>query len=182
MKRAIIITTVLVAVVALAAIPAFAQKGNGRGQRGGGMGMGPGPGMGMGMGPGMGVGLLLRFPEMAEQAGVTDEQLEKLEDVMQKHQHEMIDTRDAMQDAKDDLDDLLKADTLDESAINKATQNLADAHAKMLKQRTSHMIEIRNIFSAAQLKKIDELAQDNRQMRRNNRRQRIRSTVTDPWQ
>ena len=180
MKRAIIISTVLVAVLALTVLPAMAQRGQGRGQ-GRGMGMGPGLGMGMGMGPGLGIGIILRNPDLAAQAGVTDEQLEKLDDLMKKHQHDMIDARDEVDDARDDLDELMTRDNLDQKAISAATKKLNDAHAKMLQLRTSHMLEIRQVLSADQIKKIQELAQDKRQIRRSNRRQRIRNTVADPW-
>jgi Spy/CpxP family protein refolding chaperone len=181
MKRTIIISTVILAVVALTVLPAMAQRGNGRGQRGGG-GMGHGLGMGMGMGPGMGIGVLLRHPDMAQEAGVTDEQMEKLGDLMKKHQHDMIDGRDEVQDAKAELDDLMAQENLDTKAIDKATQDFSDAQGKMLKLRTNHMIEIREILSAEQIKKIDELAKDKRALRRSNRRERVRKTVGDPWE
>ncbi len=178
MKRTIIISTVILAVVALTVLPAMAQRGNGRGQRMGGMG----PGMGIGMGSGMGIGVLLRHPEMAKEAGVTDDQMEKLGDLMKKHQHDMIDGRDEVQDAKAELDELLAQENLDTKAIDKATQDFSNVQGKMLKLRTNHMMEIREILSAEQIQKIDELAQDKRALRRSNRRQRVRKTVVDPWE
>ncbi len=71
--------TVLVAVVLLSVI-ASAQPGQGGGGRGRGPGGGPG-----GPEPGAGIGMLLRNSDVKEQLGLTDEQSQKIEKIIEEN-------------------------------------------------------------------------------------------------
>ncbi|MEZ5286368.1 MAG: Spy/CpxP family protein refolding chaperone [Vicinamibacterales bacterium] len=115
---------------------------------------GPGPG-----GPGFGgpMGLLGELGRGLRQLGITDAQREQMRGVAQAHEAEFKEIGDRMRTARQGMDDLITADTIDENAIRAKSAEVAavEADAAVLRARVHQ--ELFSLLTAEQQTKAREL-------------------------
>ena len=123
------------------------RRGPGPGMGGpppGGM-RGPGGPMGMGMGPG--------FREL----DLTDDQKTQVKSIVDSHQAEFKAVGEKMRAARDGMQALIEADTLDESAVRAKSVEVAAAEADAAILNTKIRTQTLQILTAEQLAKLKEL-------------------------
>ena len=127
----------------------------GRGQH---MGMGMrGRGMGMrGMGAGMGVQMLLRN---ADDLGLTDDQVARLEKMRTDHQMERVDREAALEKAQIKMRNLMFDEDASESAVLAGIDDVSRLEADIKKMHYSHFNAVRNVLTDDQKTKLKELRQ-----------------------
>lgn len=160
MKRTLILTT-LVLFVAVMTTAAMAQRGpGGSGQPM----MGNGPGdcrmhqgkMGGHGKMGGGHGILT----MADELGLTDQQIEKIKDLQFAHQNTMIDMKAELKKAELILHQEMAADNPDKAKALSAAKNVNAIKGKIQEAAISHRFEMHDILTAEQLDKLNDLRQD----------------------
>ncbi|MGE5325490.1 MAG: Spy/CpxP family protein refolding chaperone [Deltaproteobacteria bacterium] len=125
----------------------------------GGPGM-PGQGMGMGMnGPGMGMrgpgpGKWWKNPELTQSLGLTDDQISKMEKIFQDHRLKLIDLHAALQKQEALLEPMIEADHPDEDRVLSQIDQVAQARAELEKANARMLLDIRNVLTPDQWKKL----------------------------
>lgn len=112
------------------------------GMRGPGGPMGP---MGMGIGPG--------FREL----DLTDDQKTQVKSIVDSHQAEFKAVGETMRAARDGMQSLIEADTLDESAVRAKSVEVAAAEADAAILNAKVRAQTQQILTAEQLAKLKEL-------------------------
>lgn len=180
MKRTIITLLALMLVVG----SAFADPGfPGRGGRGGGQGIcnGSGPGSGMGIcdgsgprggrgggqgfrghGNGMGFDRGHRLMMLADELELTDEQRDRIADMMTEFRMEQIDRRADLQKARLQLRVLKMDDDASEGDVLQQIDKVSQLEATMEKARYQHHEAVMNVLTAEQQDKMDELRKTRR--------------------
>jgi Spy/CpxP family protein refolding chaperone len=163
-KRAIILALAALVLAALMALPALAQdRGNRRGQQGepppgspdDPMSMGPGM-MRRCLGPcGMDPGPFWRDQVIAQQLGLTDEQIKKLEDLEVAFAREMISLESEMKLAHFDLQQVMMQNPPDEAAAKKAIEGVLAAQRKVMQAHVAHRIAMMKVLTSEQVKKLN---------------------------
>ena len=142
---------------------AMAQGGpgsEGMGPMAGGMG-GPmhmhGPGMGP-MGPGMGgpgmMGKWWKNSELVRQLGLTDAQVQQIENIFQDRRLQLIDLHAALEKQEAILDPLVNADRPDEAKVTAQIDKVAQARANLEKANAQMLLGIRRVLTVEQWKQL----------------------------
>ena len=88
---------------------------------------------------------------------LTDAQKQKMQDINTKHQKAMIDLRAAQQKAQISLRELRGKDSVKSSDINAKVDALMAAQGKIMKREIQHGIDVKNILTPEQQKKMGEM-------------------------
>ncbi len=134
------VLAVAVAVSCLGATLA-AQQGRGRDR---GPGQGPDP------------------ARLQEQLGIDEGQAEQLRKIQKQQQKAHIRLRADMEIARMELDELLFADAVDETAVGVKVGEIAQLQTEVLTSRTDGRLAVRKILSAEQARKLEQLRQRRR--------------------
>jgi len=138
---------IIVAVVFALAMPMAAlAQGFGGGPRGG----EGGPSM---RGPGGPGG---KGPRMAEELGLTEEQMSKMRDIHSKNRKTMIDQKATIQKAMLDLTDELQKEKPDKAAVEKSIEQIVKTKADIERAKLNSMVELSALLTPEQKKKAAE--------------------------
>lgn len=157
-KRTIAI--LLSMIIVTAGLNAFAQRGHGMRQHGSGYGQGwnnnradfnrPARGYGQfGMGQGMNENYFCRYLDL------TDEQVEKVKELREKHFEEVQSIRGKIRENANDHRDLMISDKLDKNAIDANIDEKTELMNKQMKKRVEFRLEFRDILTDEQKEKFD---------------------------
>jgi len=138
-RKAVLLVTTL-AVATLLAAPLLAQAGPMRPGRH----RHPGP-----HGPGM--------EGIIERLGLSAEQQEQLKQIRQRRHDANQAVHDRLEAAHDRFADLTHAETFDESAVRQAAAEVAQARAELMVSHAVMMQELRQILTAEQLERFQEM-------------------------
>ena len=142
----------LLAVVAAAAVPLVAQGPPPGGGPMGPMGRGPGgPGMRGPGGPG-GPG----FVGIPPGIDLTEDQRQQVRSIMESHRDQMQQVGEKVRTAREGMQALIEADTLDESAIRAKAAEVAAAEADAAIMQAKVRAEVFQILTPEQLQKVKE--------------------------
>ncbi len=121
---------------------------------------GPGPGPG---GPEAGKRVMIYRREMgawwknskiAEKLNLNDSQIKQLEDAFYQHRLKLVDIGAAMEKADMKLNQMLDADTVDESAVNAQVDQVLAARGQMEREFTAMNLNFRKILTLDQWKQL----------------------------
>ena len=122
-------------------------------------GAGPGPG-----GPGgpekhvmvyrREMGAWWKNSKVAEKLNLTDAQIKQLEDTFYQHRSKLVDIGAAMEKADMKLQQMLDADTVDESAVNAQVDQVLAARGQMEREFTTMNLNFRKILTLDQWKQL----------------------------
>ncbi len=174
MKNKLLLVSMLTLLtVALIAVPAMARQGRG-GHHGGGHGQGMGPGngpcgMGMGSGMGLGFGPFWLDDSAVKDLGLSDAQIDKLDALHQAKQQDQIDLDATMRKAHLAFQNTMRADAVSEAAAKKAADQVIAAQSKLMYAQIEYQIAVRNILTAEQFDKLQDLRPMNRDRRQSQR-------------
>lgn len=96
-------------------------------------------------------------PEIQQQAGLSEEQVDKVKAVYRAHRTRMADLRAEMSKRQIELEELLEAKTVDKAALNKKMDEVVAARAKLDRERMATLAEVRTILTADQYAKLRSL-------------------------
>ncbi|MCZ7584133.1 MAG: periplasmic heavy metal sensor [Deltaproteobacteria bacterium] len=151
-KKKVLTSLGVLALTAALAAPAYAER-QGRNARHGMDGRG-------------GLARVLRVavnhPEAAKAAGLTEADVQRAEEMMNRHQSEMAEWRAKLDKARLAQRQAVDASAFDENAYRKASAAFADVRAQMHKATAEHEIEVRKLLTKEQ---IDELRSQAREFR-----------------
>lgn len=120
---------------------------------------GPGPG-GPGferapMPPGMkGGGKWWKNSELVQKVGVSDQQVQQMEQIFQSSRTKLVDLRANLEKAEIALQPLMEADNPNEGQIGAAIDRVAQARAALEKEHAMMLVGIRKVLTADQWKKL----------------------------
>ncbi len=155
MRHRSLIFTIMIATLALAVAAGAGQFG----KHGGGPGAGINPMRGgSDFGPGAGLYRLIQDPEAAKAAGISNDQIAKLKELLPKHREEMKALAEKTRDARDNFRELMESGKADEATLRAAAKDLTDAQADRLDLVITHHVEIAKILTAEQMAKVREMA------------------------
>ena len=100
------------------------------------------------------LGMLMRNPELAEEAGVTEEQIQELEEGMHELQKEMIELRAAIEIAEMEQRRELQKDEIDEKAALQAVEELGELKTQLAKLRIRQLLLVKRTFTREQIEEI----------------------------
>jgi Spy/CpxP family protein refolding chaperone len=89
--------------------------------------------------------------------GVSDEQVQKIEEIFQGHRLELIDLHAALDKQEAILDPLIEADQPDESQVIGQIDKVAQARANLEKSNAQMLLAIRRVLTVDQWKKLRNL-------------------------
>ena len=101
-------------------------------------------------GPGMGK----HQPRMADKLGLSQEQMDKMQDIQKKYRLQMIDSRAEMEKAMINFTDILQEENPNQAALKAATEKVLDAKTRLERERLENMIEMSSILTPEQKKKM----------------------------
>ena len=110
-------------------------------------------------------------PGAAQELGLSQDQLTALRKSHQTFQDERLRIRNSINTARLELDALLNADNVDADAVRDKTEQLQDLKADLENKRVEHQLDLREILTAEQYRKLEEMRDQWRNMRRGNRGQ-----------
>ncbi len=96
----------------------------------------------------------LRNPQVVKDLGLTQEQIQKLDDLRYRHQAEMIDQRGDLQKKMLDLRREMEKDSTDLAVVNRLIDETALLRAAMGKARAAHRVDLRKVFTPEQWEKV----------------------------
>jgi Spy/CpxP family protein refolding chaperone len=92
--------------------------------------------------------------KVAEKLNLTDSQIKQLEDTFYQHRLKLVDVGAEMQKADMKLQQMLDADTVDESAVNAQVDQVLAARGKMEREFTNMNLNFRKILTPDQWKQL----------------------------
>jgi Spy/CpxP family protein refolding chaperone len=138
------------------------------------MGIAQGPPQGQGPGPGGPGGpekrIIIQKREMgawwknskvAEKLNLTDSQIKQLEDAFYQHRLKLVDIGAAMEKSDMKLQQMLDADTVDESAVNAQVDQVLAARGQMEREFTAMNLNFRKILTLDQWKQLRAMRGEN---------------------
>jgi len=150
------IVTVLIVVLCAFPLAAAAQPGPG-----GGFGAGPGPGACVGPGPkaafhgGPGLhGNWWAIPKVQEKLGLSDEQVETLNSGSADIRKQEIQVNADMEKARIELNELLRSDTVDETAAKDLAERIGELAGQRAQLETLNRLLIAKTLTPEQRKKV----------------------------
>lgn len=92
--------------------------------------------------------------KVAEKLNLTDSQIKQLEDAFYQHRLKLVDIGAAMEKADMKLQQMLDADTVDESAVNAQVDQVLAARGQMEREFTNMNLNFRKILTLDQWKQL----------------------------
>ncbi|NLH50451.1 MAG: hypothetical protein GX444_17880 [Myxococcales bacterium] len=161
----------LTAMLALTGLVLAAPTWAGPGWRG----MGPGRGiMAPGQFPGWGYGPFWRNANVAQALNLSDDQINKLEDLELARDRDLIDLEAAVKKAQLELNQVMKDRRPNQRKAERAAADLNEAQGRILQRQIAHQLAVNALLSDDQLRKLDDLKSTIRQERRENTDERQR--------
>ncbi len=118
-----------------------------------------------------------RYAEVVAQLGLSAEQQTRVEEIIYQSKTARVDIRARLDKAKLELRHTLGADTLDEKAVRKATENLNAATAGLVQNRVDQVIALRKVLTAAQFEQLETMWKGGRGGERGERGDRLRERL-----
>ncbi len=153
----LIVAMVLVVLTAVPTLAGELQHPRGQtaesGRSGGPLGrhMGPNcPAMGIGLGP------FWRDERIARELALSEEQINRLEDLQTAHARNMIALESEMRLAHFDLQQVLERVALDEGAAKKAIENVLMAQRKIMQAELTQRLAVLKVLTPEQIKKLEQ--------------------------
>ena len=112
-----------------------------------------GPGMGL---RGPGPGKWWKNPELAERLGLKEDQINKMEKIFQDNRLKLIDLHATLQKQEAILQPMIEADHPDEDRVLSQIDQVAQARAELEKANARMLLDIRNVLTPDQWKKLRE--------------------------
>ena len=110
------------------------------------------------------------FQKLIEQLDITDEQKKVLTEQRDEHWKKMKELREAMNENRKDLrEELLKSD-YSKTAVNRTVGEMKELQGEMIEQRVDHFLQIKEVLTPQQYKKITEHAEKKRHPAKKGRR------------
>jgi Spy/CpxP family protein refolding chaperone len=119
-----------------------------------------------------------RRDNLARELNLSEQQRLQIRQINRQRRPKMWEAQQNFRQAKDELDELIYSDTLDENAVKVKIQQLAQAQAEIFKIKTQSELAVRNVLTPEQLVKFRTIRsqikqqQQRRQMQRNRRQLR----------
>ena len=129
---------------------------------------GPG-GRGPGGHPGAGVEFLVQHPDVAREAGVTDDQIAKLRTATYEMRKQMIKLEADEELAKLEVDQLMDQPMPDRQAIDKAIDEAGKAETAIEKARVQHKLAVEDILGAETTDKLHSIMREKMEERRHDK-------------
>ena len=104
-----------------------------------------------GIGPEMAIGGIFK---VVDGLNLTPEQESKLQAMRDSSKREMLALRTELKTTVWDIQDEFKKDTVDKAKIDKLTDKMAEIEKKLIKARTAHMFQVKEILTPEQFKKM----------------------------
>lgn len=166
----------LAAAAALALVPLAASRA--AAQPGRGFGHGPGPQFGMRMhhrgGGAMGGGLAIdRLLARADDLGLTDAQQTKLREIRKQVPGKLMPKRQAIEEARLDMQDLMAQESASSVDLKKAHNKLIKARSDLEAARFDLRMQVREVLTPEQRTKIREGVRDGVRKHMHMRQQRL---------
>jgi Spy/CpxP family protein refolding chaperone len=95
--------------------------------------------------------------DVAQKLNLTDSQIKQLEDTFYQHRLKLVDIGAEMQKSDMKLQQMLDADTVDESAVNAQVDQVLAARGKMEREFTNMNLNFRKILTGDQWKQLRSL-------------------------
>jgi len=114
-------------------------------------------GTGTESGDGAGEGKARRLERLRTEVGLSDEQIAELQKMRSENRDRMMRQRTEMRIARQQLQDLITAPTVDTAAIEAQTKRLTDLEAAMTQARVNQQLALRQVLSPEQLEKLRAL-------------------------
>ncbi len=121
---------------------------------------GPGPGgnrMMMHQRGMRGLGRWWKNADVVKQVGISDEQVQKMEQIFQQHRLKLIDLKANLERDEVKLQPLVEADNPNEQAVMSQIDKVAAARAELEKSNAAMMFAIRRVLTPEQWKKLQDL-------------------------
>jgi Spy/CpxP family protein refolding chaperone len=96
-------------------------------------------------------------PKLAQQIGLSADQQKKMDDILQQNRLKLIDLNATLQKQETVMHPLMEADQPDEAKILAQIDAIAQARAELEKNNARMLLEIRQVLTPDQWKKLKEL-------------------------
>ncbi len=116
-------------------------------------------------GPLMGLGLRGKWwdrPMLVQRLGLTQEQRERMNGILQQHRLHLVDLRANLQKAEIELEPLVNADEPDDAAIMQEVSKVAEARAELEKANARLLLDIRHQLTPPQWQQMRQLIAERR--------------------
>lgn len=117
--------------------------------------------------------------ELVKELGVSDAQVQQIEQIFQNHRLQLIDLRADVEKQEAILDPLVEADRPDESKVIGQIDKVAAARANLEKSNARMLLAIRRVLTVDQWKKLEAQSRDH-EFRRQPRTPRLRHAPAAP--
>ena len=94
--------------------------------------------------------------ELVQKVGVTDQQVQQMEQIFQETRSKLVDLRANLEKAEIALQPLMEADDPNEAQISAAIDRVAQARASLEKEHAMMLVGIRKVLSVDQWKKLQD--------------------------
>ncbi len=102
-----------------------------------------------------GLGKWWKNPELAQELGLTDDQISQMEKIFQDHRLKLIDLKAALEKQEALLEPMIEADHPDESQVLAQIDKVAQARAELEKANARMLLGIRHVLTPEQWKKLE---------------------------
>jgi len=110
---------------------------------------------------------------LKEKVGLTDKQIEQIQQLQYKADREKLDIRHEIQKARLDMQQLMQADRPDKLKVFAKIEKVGDLEVKLKKNRIGLMLEIRKLVTSEQWQKMEMLHAERKMKRRERRRRHM---------
>ncbi len=112
--------------------------------------------------PGIGLfpGKWWKIPKIAERVALSQDQINKLEDIFLKYRKSMIDIQADIQKMTLDLDNLLDQEGVKDEVILKQSDSLIAARGELQRAFVRMMLEMKKVLTPEQVKKLKEIREE----------------------
>jgi len=108
-------------------------------------------------------------PRVIQHVNLTPDQQDKIESIFRKNRRDLVDQRAQLDKCRIDLDDLLSKSSVDETAALGVFERLQAARLQVERTTFIMRMQIKNLLSAEQQKRLEEAADRLRQQQKPNR-------------
>ena len=116
----------------------------------------------------------LKNPKVIQELGLSQDQIQKLEDLKYQHQRQMIDVRHDLALKRLDLKREMEKDNPDRAKINRLMDETSALQGQKQRLRTNHLLDAREILTPEQRAKVRERMAERRAQRGERRMERKR--------
>jgi len=113
-------------------------------------------------GGGMHHGKFWRRDNVRDRLHLTDDEVEKLEDILARNRQRLEDMEDDVRKKRAALDELLTSDRTDETTILAQVDQIEQARARLGKARVAMLLEMRRVLTPEQRGQLAELREHKR--------------------